>query len=224
MPWTPPPGGVEAEQRYKPGCGGLVIVPAQGRPEEGLAQSGHAPRDVAADVIGVCLLRLCRRLGRPGQDEIPKSRRKTFDLRLDPLGHVHCRSRRARGSRPTGFDCPQEHVHGRRRRAGRRGRRAAPAWRPAATSDSLVATSSSVPPTWTVPAAAASGSFPGDWATERPVDLAYTGAISETPQRLLERGAQPVRTEGARGGEARCRRARPWPRAVRSSCSTHRSS
>ena len=80
MPWTPPPGGVEDEQRKTPASRRRVGVEPSDRAGEELAEVRDAAGDVAADVVRVVLLELggCRRPA--GEDPVAEARREALDL------------------------------------------------------------------------------------------------------------------------------------------------
>ena len=65
-------------------------------------------------------------------------------------------------------------------------------WRPAATSASLAAISSSVPPRWTVAGPARTLGGPRDRAVERPVDLEHARAVAESLGSPAAPWRQPV--------------------------------
>ena len=150
MPCTPPPGGVEAEQRYTPVERRPVGVPPRHRPEHRLAQGRRAAVDVAAQQVRVVRLGLGRRPHRPGQHPVAEAGGEALDLRLHPLAHVDVRAVRHVAVAPERVLPRRAPGSGRRHRAGRRGRRGCSGWRPARTAASERATSSKVPPTWTV--------------------------------------------------------------------------
>ena len=91
-PWTPPPGGVEAEQMKIEGSGRGVGVAADRRPRPELADVLDPGVDVAAYVVLVVALEVDRVHGVTGQDQVPEARREPLDLGLDALRHVHRRA------------------------------------------------------------------------------------------------------------------------------------
>ncbi len=127
-----------------------VGVPPRHRPEDRLAQRGRATVDVAAQQIGIVRLRLGRPCARNGPAPGRGSRGRS--ARSAPPCARSCppTSRSARGSRPTACACPPGARVGSTTHGWATSTKGCSACRPAWTAASARATSSNVPPTWTV--------------------------------------------------------------------------
>src|SRR5919197_1489234 len=89
--------------------GGAEVDPARrravrdaSRPEDELAEIHDPAVDVAAEVVAVVRLEIGRQPDRPGEDELPESRREPLHLRLDRRDPVERRSVRDVAVRPGG--------------------------------------------------------------------------------------------------------------------------
>ena len=88
MPWTPPPGGVEDEHRYRPGIGvAYGFHDSVGRANS-CARSCDPAADRAADVVRVVAFEIGRGHRCARQDEVAEAGREALELRLDARGHV----------------------------------------------------------------------------------------------------------------------------------------
>ena len=215
MPCTPPPGGVLAEHRYRPGTGvaqGRATAP--GAPRTGAGRPhrrrGRRPTRLASNASSA--------VGRhdvPRQHSLARSPARTVRVapRSPPSGRRP--NRWARGSRPTARAC----------RHGARLGSATVGWthstngragcRPFATSRSPAAISSRVPPRCTVPASATCGSRHGTGRVERPVDLEHARPVAEPVEAAAVRGAAAGRPlpRAPDGGSGQARQ--PAPTAAR---------
>ena len=138
MPWTPPPGWRGRRAQIDPLQVRAVRVPARRGPQHGLAEVGHAPVDVPADVVGVVRLELGGGHRRAGEDEIPKPGCEPLDLGLDALGHVDGRPRGHVAVAPQGVTARPAPGSGRPRPAWATRQNGRSAWRPASTAASLL--------------------------------------------------------------------------------------
>ncbi len=104
MPWTPPPGGVDDEQRYRPVPTRYGSSAGHGRKSE-LADVLDAAVDVAADIVRVVRLHRCRPMDGAGQDPVAEARARS--ARPGPRSARSCppSSPPARGSTPRPSSC-----------------------------------------------------------------------------------------------------------------------
>ena len=178
IPWTPPPGGVDDEHRYRPGAD-AIRVERRPRPEDELADVLDPAVDVAADVVRVVRLHRGRARasrgrgsgrGSPGAKRSTCASIRSVMSTVEPGGHVAVRpGRRLARRRPRRVPrrvLDEQHVRPLRVAAGgdlrlRRG--------------DLVERAAEVDRRR--PARPLGG--PRDRAVERPVDLEHARAVAE---------------------------------------------
>jgi hypothetical protein len=94
MPWTPPPGGVELEQRKRRGLD-VAYGFQRGAGRNRNCRSVLAPPPMSPPImLGIVGLERRRRDRMTRKNDVAKAWRETLDLMLDPVGHVDVRRMR----------------------------------------------------------------------------------------------------------------------------------
>ena len=191
MPCTPPPGGVDAEQRNRRGFGVEYGIEPRHRAREELEQVGDAAGDRAADVVRVVALeiRRCASRGARGCDRGSRARSARSAARspsvrstVDPAGHV------AVGV--AGVLAGGRAASDRTGSAARRARTGRSGCSPRHTAASAAAISSSVPPTCTVEASRQRGSRHGIGPSSAQSSLNDARAVAVAAQAAHVAGGQ----------------------------------
>ena len=192
MPWTPPPGGVEEEQRYTPRSGvryGTSFRTGRKRSwPRSIAPPLRSPptrlRLCASSSAGPSAWRARIRSRKPG------AKRSTCDSIA--LGHVDRRAVRDVAVRPRRVLARPERACRRTGSSARAGRTGRPPGRPLQAPHSEAEISSRRAAEVNRPGARALGSRPRDRPVERPVELERAGPVAIREQPTSVRVRQPL--------------------------------